>query len=428
MTRKGFTLVELLIVLGLAMALSGSIMWVAVATTRIYNSSVAMVELYSRLRYAFTIMENELARMRATCDMEFFVDSQASPDKSNRHWDEKEEIDTPVNLAGGWGPETYYHEAPEIVERYYIQVDRRGEETPRPAFEIYFRGPVMLGGKMRQANIEYRLVKADDLVALLATAKKGAVLTYSRSSLPPVARVATGTELSLIRVVRYMERDIETLVRTDLKSLMRAHVSELASNVVEFSIEYYLRNPYGVAGSGVRGAKAGWFTPAKDYGRGAVELPTYRTQDGGGEIYIKEFAYGSSRLQPRVKPPRGIIRKGIKVDPRMPSGNPVLPYFYVSNLKFAELGIGDTIYIWPDMSSQQPFEGGEFTIRNIANGRLSFAEPIETSSWRNDKTGLRYKAAYLPHALRVTMVISDREGKLAHRLERIIRMATKTNT
>jgi len=26
------------------------------------------------------------------------------------------------------------------------------------------------------------------------------------------------------------------------------------------------------------------------------------------------------------------------------------------------------------------------------------------------------------------MVISDREGKLAHRLERIIRMATKTNT
>jgi len=51
MTRKGFTLVELLIALGLAMALSGSIMWVAVATTRIYNSSVAMVELYSRLFY-----------------------------------------------------------------------------------------------------------------------------------------------------------------------------------------------------------------------------------------------------------------------------------------------------------------------------------------------------------------------------------------
>ncbi|HAK93718.1 MAG TPA: hypothetical protein DCM87_01595 [Planctomycetes bacterium] len=428
MTRKGFTLVELLIALALAMVLSGSIMWVATQTTKIYNHSVAKVELYSRLRYAFTVMENELARMRATCDLEFFVDSQASPDKSNRHWDEREEIDSPVNLAGGWGPETYYHEAPEIVERYYTEVDRRGEEIRRPAFEIYFRGPVMLGGKMRQANIEYRLVKAADLVELLGTAAQGAVLTYSRSTLPPVVQAETGTELSLIRVVRYMERSIETLVRTDWKSLMRTHISEISSNVVEFSVEYYLRNPYGVAGSGTRGAKAGWFTPSRDFGRDAAELPSYRSQEGDDEVYIKEFAYGSSRLQSRVRHPRGIIKKGIKVDPRMPSGNPVLPYFYVGNLKFAELGIGDTIYIWPDMSGQQPFPGGEFTIRNIVNGRLSFLEPIETSAWRNDKAGLRFKAAYLPHALRVTVVISDRDGRFTHRLQRIIRMATKTNT
>jgi len=112
----------------------------------------------------------------------------------------------------------------------------------------------------------------------------------------------------------------------------------------------------------------------------------------------------------------------------VPTGNPVLPYFYVGNLKFAELGIGDTIYLWPDQSARQYFDGGEFTVRNIVNGRLTFVEPVETSAWRGDKTGIRFKAAYLPHALRLTMVISDREGKYTHRLQRIVHMATKTNT
>ncbi len=433
MQRKGFTLVELLIALALAMVLSGSIMWVAMQTQQIYQRSVAKVDLYSRLRYAFSLMENELARMRATCDLEFFVDSQSSKEKSNRHWDEREEIDASANLAGGWGSDRQYTEAPQVVERYYQEVLKNGDRVKRAAFEVYFRGPVSIGGKMRQANIEYRLVKAEDLVKLLLGARKGDLLTYSRATLPPVAEADSGTELSLVRVVRYMEISIESLVRTDWKSLMRTHISEISSNVVEFQIEYYLRNPYTVAGSRSGGAKAGWFIPSQDYGRDAIELSTYRIEDGQDGVFIKEFMYGTSRLQNpfgarNAAPPRGIIKKGFKVDPKAQKGNPVRPYFFVGNLKFAELGIGDTIYIWPDQSAQQYFDGGEFTIRNIVNGRLTFVEPIETSAWKTDKTGLRFKASYLPHALRLTMVISDREGRYTHRLQRVVHMATKTNT
>jgi len=260
-----------------------------VQTQQIYQRSMAKVELYSRLRYAFSVMENELARMRSTCDLEFFVDSQASKEKSNRHWDEREEIDTVSNLSGGWGADRQYSEAPQVIERYYAQEAARGEQVKRAAFEVYFRGPVMLGGKMRQANIEYRLVKASDLVNLLRGARKGEVLTYSHSTLPPVRKAKTGEELSLVRIVRYMDRNIETLVRTDWKALMRTHISEVSSNVVEFQIEYFLRNPYTVAGTGSRGAKAGWFTPSLDYGRGAVELSSYRVETEDDEVYIKEF-------------------------------------------------------------------------------------------------------------------------------------------
>ena len=432
--RGGFTLVELLVGLALATVLAGSIMVVATQTQEIYRRTMAQVELFARLRYAFSRMETELARMVATSDLEFFVDSQMELMRNNNHWDEKEEINSPLNLAGGWAPrqqERFYNEAPQIIERTYVRRYRSGRETEHDAFEIYFRAPVTHGGQIRMANVEYRLVKAEDLVRLSGR-DDVATRSYSHAVLPPVVDAEQATELSLVRIVRYMERDEQVFTRTNWNALMRTHIAEISSNVVDFRIEYYARNPYrGAAGSGT-GMKAGWYTPRMDWGSEAVELPSVRTQYAGKDVFIKEFIYGTSRVQNPwdargAAPPRGIIRRGIKLDPRNPSGRPVPPQFFVSRLLFAELGVGDTLYIWPSMDARLPFAGGAFTIKNIVNGRLQFVEPLETAGWLADKTGLRFKAAYIPMQLRLTISISDRDGRTRHRLQRIVRMATKTN-
>ncbi len=421
---RGFTLVELLVAVTLAMILSGSIAFVAMQTQRIYSESVAKVDLYARLRYAFSLMENELSRMVPTCDLEFFRDQKAHASRSNNHWDPGEEVKTALNLAGGWGPDTFYNEAPQVVERYYTRQYRRKPPEEHAAFEIYFRAPVRLGGHVILANVEYRLVRAADLVKLPRATGK---LAYTRIDLPEVRKVDQDEELSLVRIVRYMEQGLGIVTNAMWTRLVRTHISEISSNVVDFKVEYYARNPYGrTARGGGRGAKAGWFTPQLDRGRNAVELKSPAVEVKGRNVFLKEFIYGTSRLKPPFggQPPNGILRRAIKMDPRNPRGRSVPTEFQVPQLKFAELAIGDKIYIWRDTRGDY-FDGGEFTIQNIVNGRLRFLEPLDTSSWRGDKTGLRFKAAYLPMALRLTLILASRRGDRQHEITRIVRLAAK---
>ena len=180
---RGFTLVELLVAVTLAMILSGSIAFVAMQTQRIYSESVAKVDLYARLRYAFSLMENELSRMVATSDLEFFRDQRAHASRSNNHWDPGEEVRTAVNTAGGFGSDDYYNEAPQIVERQYVRRQKSGPGQKHAAFEIYFRAPVRHSGRVLLANVEYRLARAEDLVRLPPSSGKHA---YTRAQVPEV--------------------------------------------------------------------------------------------------------------------------------------------------------------------------------------------------------------------------------------------------
>jgi len=425
MRAKGFTLIELLVAVALAMVLSGSIAFVAMQTQRIYTESVAKVELYSRIRYAFSRMENELSRMIRTSDLEFFRDQRNVETKSNSHWDPGEEVRTLANTAGGFGGNTYYNEGPEIVERYYTRVWPHNRETQHAAFEIYFRAPTHLGNRLILANIEYRLVKASDLVKLPPDTGD---VPYTRDQLPPVTKVDGTTQLSLVRIIRYLKPGLDIVRNAMWTRLIKTHISELCSNVVDFKIEYYARNPY----KGEFRPRAGWFTPKKDYNDPIEPLarPFKKVVVEQGtkvEVYVKEFVYGSSRQQPTFGRPllRGIIRKAIKIDPLNPRGIARPAEFQVQRLHFCELNVGDTIYLWRN-SSGDYFPGGEFTIKNIVqNGRLRFFQPIDTSSWKGDKTGIQFKAGYLPSALRLTLVLSDRRGKNPYRITRVVKITTK---
>jgi hypothetical protein len=104
------------------------------------------------------------------------------------------------------------------------------------------------------------------------------------------------------------------------------------------------------------------------------------------------------------------------------------PSLYVHN-QFSELGVGDTIYLWPDYDPNQYFPGGEFTIKNKTYRGLVFEEPIRTESWTStQKSGIRFKAAYLPMAFRFTLVLAERNDDkvVKNQLKRIIRVVAKT--
>jgi len=421
--RAGFTLIELLVAVALAMMLSGSIAFVAMQTQRIYRESVAKVELYSRIRFAFSRMENELSRMVRTSDLEFFRDQRNIDTKDNRHWDPGEEVRALVNTAGGFGGDTYYNEGPEIVERYYTRTWPGKPPTKHAAFSIYFRAPTYISDRLVLANVEYRLVRAEDLVKL---PPDNGQVPYTRTQLPDVVKVDGSTQLSLIRIVRYLKPGMDIVTNAMWTRLIRSHISELCSNVLEFKVEYYARNPY--RGRGVFRARAGWFTPQEDF-KDPVEplAKPFRVTQAEGDVFVKEFVYGSSRQRPSFGRPRlrGIIRKAIKIDPMNPRGLTRPAEFQVQRLLFTELNVGDTIYLWRN-SSGDYFNGGEFTIKNIVrNGMLRFFEPIDTSSWKGDKTGIQFKAGYLPSALRLTLVLTDRKGKNPYKLTRVVRITTK---
>lgn len=440
---QGFTLIELLVAIGLSMVLSVSIMWIATQTQKIYNRSVNQVELYKKLRYAFSLMENELARMVPTSDLEFFVDINTGAVGSNGHWEPNEEIRSAINLAGGYGGDDLYTEAPQIVERYYYRENKREKRNDKlPAFEIYFRAPVRFGNAIIQSNVEYRLVKATDLVKLMASVpgNRKPKIPYTKKQLPRVVSAKESEELSLVRIVRYMKKSLEILEKPMWNDLMRTHLTEISSDVESFKIEYYACNPYGrVSDKGARAGEpmAGWYTPALDRRSTAVEMPTIEVSEANNEsAFVKQFIYGTSRMtslfppsKREIRPPRGIIRRAIKMDPRSNARMDTRPPLFYVPQQFGELGVGDTVYLWPDQSANQPFYGGEYTVKNSTYRGLVFHEPIETSSWRRDKTGLRFKAAYLPMALRITMVLSltTDKAKATQELKRIIRLKTKTN-
>ncbi len=442
MKRRGFTLIELLIAISLAMLLAMAIMMVATQTQRMYDDAVKRVELFKQLRYAFSMMENEVARMIPSCDLEFFVDRKNSIMTDNGHWDPNEEVRSEVNLAGGYcgdrvNCDRLYTEAPQIVERYYERKNPGGEMERLAAFEIYFRAPVRLGGAVRQANIEYRLVKAKDLVALSKTKVKDPTkIPYTDSQLPRVKAVEWDEELALVKIVRYMEKGEDILRKPMWTKLMRTHLSEICTDVDAFSIEYYLSNPYGgvsLKGGERRPPTAGWFSPSKDRGKTAAEYPALAISEGSRTIYIKRFMYGTSETNITMTgtaPMRGMIRKAIKMDPRSNARTNTYPAsLYVPN-QFSELGVGDTIYLWPDPDPNQYFSGGEFTIKNKTYRGLVFEEPIKTDSWQSlQKSGIRYKAAYLPMAFRFSLVLAHREGDKAvkNELKRIIRVTTKSD-
>ena len=76
--------------------------------------------------------------------------------------------------------------------------------------------------------------------------------------------------------------------------------------------------------------------------------------------------------------------------------------------RFSQLSLGDSIFIWSDGATQFPID--EYTVRRNDNGKLYFDEPIDSTEWDSDQSSLRFRAAYVPTAVRVSIRVLNDEG------------------
>jgi len=376
--ESGFTILELLVSLTLATIISVAIATVGTQAQGIYRSTTSKVDVYQKFRYALDDIETTVRGWEPTTSLEFYVDTEQSGNigGKNGHWDQGEETSIKgPNLDGGLVGE--YDEGAKIMQRSYTF--RSGPfESEHDAYKLYFRGPVEIGDSLKLANVEYLLVDP-------TTIEKG------RRIEPVGEEVEDNTGLVLLKIVRYLDVNADNYDRSP--DTVEERVTELCSNVTDFRVEYYYDNVFD--------SKPGFYcTPENE--PELVESEG-RPRDSGGYT-IKEFLYGGFSRQLT-----GVAVRGR----REASQGRDEPFYFnapggTDRNRFSQLTLGDPIYIWTTGATD--FTPGEYTVRRNVNGQLYFQETVDSTIWNTDQSNLRYRAAFVPPSIRVSIRVLNDEG------------------
>ena len=387
--EQGFTLLELMVALSLAAIISLSISSVGTQAQRIYEATTSKVDVYQKFRYALRDMETTLRGWEPTTSLEYFVDvnDQNSNVGKNSHWDEGEEqtIKGP-NLAGGI-PDRY-DEGAKIIERTYTIVNGPFE-TKHDAYSVYFRGPVTIDGVSKLANVEYLLVDPRTIQQAEEDDRDVEIFPIGADS---DEEIVDNTNLVLLKVVRYLDINADNYDRDD--NVVKQTITEICSGVTDLRIEYFYDNIFD--------QRSGAFcTPSTERDLVRSESPP---KEISSDVWVKEFLYGGFNDFSRGVGVRG--RRDVATGVDEPT------YFQArggaDDNRFSQLSLGDSIFIWSDGATQFPID--EYTVRRNDNGKLYFDEPIDSTEWDSDQSSLRFRAAYVPTAVRVSIRVLNDEG------------------
>lgn len=187
---RGLTLVELLVAVALGAILIGTITFIWLQSSRIFNTTVNTLESYQRLRTVLDILERDLANANKTVDMEPFQDNNG-----NGHYDAGDQLrmsgpasgvplaaaapayrnpvdpNDPVVKAGE--PEFANDAALQTVDFFYgpfiyspppYTITTEGYLEGRNYWrdEIFFRTFLNEGDISKPAMVHYRLVQGDN--------------------------------------------------------------------------------------------------------------------------------------------------------------------------------------------------------------------------------------------------------------------------
>jgi prepilin-type N-terminal cleavage/methylation domain-containing protein len=427
----GFTLVELMVALGLAAIISVSIMFISSQARLTYEETVKKVDVYNRFRYAFHTLEKDLKAWIPTSDLEFYIDGVGRGGKLNGHWNEGEEIRDKADEMGpgliDGGTPGEYDEFAYVTERHYVSREPfQLEDKVHDAYQLYFRTFTYVDGDVREAQVEYLL--ADPLKNERGLPK------------PPDRVEPTNVSgLALYKVIRYQHIHDKTFQKLNDIDVKR-RVIEVATNVTDFRVEYLVD----------RGNRAkvspGFRTPEQDY-KEPVELvtrPRIVQNAGPKSAYRKTFGYGSLKIEEMKLFPLAVGYKARRGDDQLARvGNDNFPVLFgfqnLPEISFAELTPGDKIYVSTQAGGgaqvgqvnsagqansafgiQFP-ASGDYTIKTNRNGLLEFEETIDSTGWVNpQQSGLHYKASFIPAAVRVTLRMVDDKGESPKTMQRTI--------
>ncbi len=390
----GFTLLELLVALTLAAIISLIISQVGTDSQRIYDSTITTVETYQKFRYALNDINENLSKMVPTASLEFYQDQG----RSTGYWDDGEELkdqDVGPNLEGG--TPNKYDEAATLFERKYnLDQPRPDEPVEHWNDSIYFKAPVEVDGSIRMANVEYFLADPRKLELKRNDGKIPAddELSYSDSR-----------SLVLLKSIRYIDLGLNNYRSTEVR--VRKKIVELCSNVTDLRIEYFYDNQFD-------NKPGGFMSPSVELTPELVVSEDRNLRSRNGTL-AKRFLYGGFLSTSRTN-----ARAGIR---NLTTGENIPVQFNYSRtkMKFSQLRPGDKMFIWTDGGSSFPSK--EFTMLYNQDGRIFLKEAIPSSKWDQDPGGLRYRAAYVPPAFRISVrVLNEKQTE-----PRTLTMVVRTN-
>lgn len=399
-SEQGFTLLELMVALALAAVISLLISVVGTQAQELYRATTAKVEVYQKFRYALSDMQEQMEKWVPTTSLEFFVDKAA---ERNEQWDEGEEIgmDTdPDNMSGGRSG--YYDEGAHIIERQYLRLIGDFEEK-HDNFKVYFKAPTNVDGQILMTNIEYYLAmpnperENEDDPALV----------------PIPQEVDDNRNFVLMKTVRFINIDDSDFFKNEFE--VEKVDTELCRNVTDLRFEYYYDSPFD-------GSAGGWYTPKKEQEQFGTKAETDFTavpSASQGLGLMKEFMYGGFRdFGNRSRATAQRAERNYDRAQYVPVN------FSVGRgtaIKFSQLGHGDSIYIWSNVGGGGEFGSGNYTVFRNDSGRLEFKQRIDSSSWESPTVGnLRYRAAYVPSAIRIKLRVLNDKGEEPRYLQVVV--------
>lgn len=398
--ESGFTLIELLVAVALAALISFCISFVSTQAQRVYIATTEKVEVYQKFRYSLNDIQDNLKNMILTADLEFFVDQQGQDLRG--HWEEGEEYKESENLDGGRPRPTRYDEGAMVIQRTY-RVEEDPSERDFDNYSIYFKCLTEVDGEFKVANVEYFLADPREL----ANGRDGRIgETVERNKKPGMDIPHSG--FVLVKVIRSIE--VPDINSPTSRTIDKKTV-ELCQNVTDLKFEYFYDN--------LLDAQPGRYVTPQMERDGEVRSETgiEKLSDGG---LLKEFIYGGWQN----------IKKGsaTPANRNVRTGD-YLPAFFElgqtnAGINFSELTYRDTIYIWNEGAFTE-FKNGEYTIKRNDRGRLFFVEEIDSSRWKGNQGGLRFRAGYVPSAFRVTIRVLNDKGEEPRILSVVVRPLRK---
>lgn len=441
--REGFTLIELMVALALSAILSIMIMMISTSAQETYSGTLRTVEVYNRFRLALNTLKEDLSAWIPTQELEFYADGKGGAGRRNFHFEPGEQIPDAKDSYGPGvvnGGTAGYDEFAHIIQQHYLsnevgQYNEGNSDYKRhDAYQVYFRTMTYIEGQNREANIEYMLVDPGRPKSEWKNGVPPPPVKYGEARGREVSGRDKIRDLALYKVVRFFRISQDLITKPHLHPVER-RVVEVATNVTDFRVEFLSENPFGRSSKNPPKFR----TPEEDYSNKYGELAVRAKKEKTSRNrfkYTKTFGYGSVMLNKKF--PKATAQSAVWGDDKLRNAakkpQPVRMGFRGSSMiNFGEIVPGDRVYIFTDTERGgkkaggniagrlAAFPSGDYTVKTNINGMLEFVEDIDSSLWNGkDQSGVLYKVAFMPTALRITLRMVNDEGLNPKTMQQVI--------